>query len=45
MMPLFRISVELSAEPLLADVVCNSQHALIPKNFYLMTGRIQFVCF
>ena len=40
---MFRISVQLSVERLIAHVVCNSQHA--PVYFYLITGRIQLNCF
>ena len=46
-MLLFRISVELNVEPLIAHTVCNSQLAIeqLPVYFYLIIGRIQLDCF
>ena len=46
MMLLFRISVQLSVEPLIAQAVCNYQHAwAITGLIYLIIGRIHFDCF
>ena len=43
MMLLFRISVQLNVEPLIAHAVCNSQHAwVITSALNLIIGRIQF---
>ena len=45
--PLFKISVQLSVEPLIAHAVCNSRHArtITWVYFYLITGCIQLYCF
>ena len=47
MMLLFRVSVQLSVEPLISHAVSNSQHALSSTKvyFYLIRGRIQLDCF
>ena len=43
---LYRISVQLSVEPLIAHAVCNSQFVeQLPWYFYLTIGRIQRDCF
>ena len=43
-MLLFRISVQLSVEHLIAHAVCNSQHAGAIASF-LITGRMELDCF
>ena len=46
MMPLFRISVQLSVEPLIVPrSVTPSLLEQLPLYFYLIIGRIQLDCF
>ena len=46
MMLLFRISVQLSVEPLIAHASATpSTSEQLPVYFYLITGRIQLYCF
>ena len=45
MMLPFRISVQLSLEPLIAHVVCNFMHEQLPLYFYLIPGLTHFDCF